>query len=98
MLRFSQMAASGALTRPSPLFTRLAAFSAQPLGLMTNSTPCFGFASRLAKKRIYVEKSRMTLPKLEGTKVLDFKKPWSKQGTALRVPIKKVTRRAIVTR
>jgi len=57
----------------------------------------FGFASRMAKKRIYVDKHRVHLPGATD-KPLNFRKTWDHEARPANLKISKVTKRATVER
>ncbi len=56
----------------------------------------FGFASRMAQKRIYVDKHSIDLPKQ--TDVLNFRKPWDHAARPADIKISKVVKRATFER
>lgn len=82
----------------NPLFFRpLVMARSQPSLNMYADISKFGFASRLAKKRIYVDKTRLHLPNT-GHEVLDFKKPWDSTAKPMKLKVQKLSKQATVTR
>ena len=82
----------------TPLLLRpLVMAQSQPSFNMLCDVTSFGFASRLAKKRIYVDKTKLLLPKSD-QQPLEFRKPWDSTSKPMSIKVKKVTRQATVTR
>ena len=66
--------------------------------MMLTQGSYFGFASRMAQKRIYVDKNRLIIPKRGATEVLSFKKPWDPNSKGLNLKIRTLNKRATFTR
>jgi len=81
----------------SPLmFSRFVALEKPRIALLTQAS-YFNFASRMAQKRIYVDKKKVHLSSNTSSN-LSFRKPWDPTARPMQVKITKVTKRATFTR
>ena len=91
MLMMKLMAPGKSLATPATTMFR------QPHQAVFLTQPSyFNFASRMAQKRIYVEKSKVKIPKTDET--LAFRKPWDSKTRLMNVKVATVTKRATFTR
>ena len=89
------MTPTNSLLRPI-IFSRFTAFEKPQMALLTQAS-YFNFASRMAQKRIYVDKKKVHVPS-KTSSTLSFRKPWDPTARPMKLKITKVTKRATFTR